>query len=121
MYPNALDGTRWALEYVTLQGVSHMVSGRRIPKISFLDGRVSVDDGVNLGEGTYRLKGEAFDVSMSPMTSLGYPPLALPEHDLFEHLGDAATATVHGDFLHLGFGDVGGELVYRWEDLEEPA
>jgi hypothetical protein len=121
MQSDPLDGTRWALEYLTLDGVSHMVSGRRIPEISFLDGRVSGDDGVNLGEGTYRLGGEKLLVEISPVTSISYSSETLPEHDLFEHLCSATRASMHGDFLHVCFGDSGDELVYRWEELEVPA
>jgi hypothetical protein len=141
MPPDALEDTRWALEYVNLHGVSHLVSGRRIPEISFSQGRVTADDGVNLAEGTYDLGPSRFSVRVAAVTSLTYPVEALPEHDLFEHLSAARTAVVHGDFLHIGFGrptadDHGAagkgddepyrpgssdELVYRWMEDEAPA
>lgn len=119
MQADDLDGTRWALEYLTLDGVSHMVSGRRIPEISFLDGSVWVDDGVNRAHGPYRLDAQGFSTDVSASTKVAYPAEALPEHGLLGYLGTATTATVHGDFLHLAFD--GGELVYRWEEDEEPA
>ncbi len=121
MPADPLEGTRWALEYVTLDGVSHMVNGRRIPEISFLDGRVSADDGVNLAEGTYSLEGTTFRASVASTTSLHYPEEALPEHDLLEHLSAAATAVLHGDFLHIRFGDGDDELVYHYEAEGTPA
>ena len=40
MLGDPLDDTRWALEYLTLDGVSHLVNGRRIPEVAFLDGLV---------------------------------------------------------------------------------
>lgn len=121
MRTDSLDGTRWALEYVTLGGVSHMVSGRRIPEIVFMEGRVSMDDGVNLAEGTYTHSHGRFGVAFEPTTSLRYPPEALPEHDLFEHLAMVSESVTHGDFLHLHYGDEGDELVYRYEPEGEPA
>lgn len=116
-----LDGTRWSLEYVTIDGVAHMVSGRRIPEIAFLDGRVSMDDGVNLAEGTYELSATHFKISFEPTTSLRYPDAKFPEHDLFEHLERTNRALVHGDFLHLRYGDEGDELVYHYEAEGAPA
>ncbi|MEZ5267888.1 MAG: hypothetical protein R2789_04715 [Microthrixaceae bacterium] len=74
MQSDPLDATRWALEYLTLDGVSHMVSGRRVPEIAFLDGRVSADDGVNFAEGTYELEKDSFSASVSSTTSLSYLP-----------------------------------------------
>jgi hypothetical protein len=128
MLGDPLDDTRWALDYLTLDGVSHLVNGRRIPEIAFLDGRVTGDDGVNLGEGTYRLRGEALSIEIEPVTSLPYPPTRLPEHDVFDYLRAATSATVHGDFLHIRIagppGDERGgadELVYRWEVMGSPA
>lgn len=121
MWTDTLDGTRWALEYLTLRGVSHMVSGRRIPEIAFVDGRVSMDDGVNLAEGTYTCSQGRFGLTFEPTTALRYPPEALPEHDLFEHLALVCDAVMHGSFLHLHYGDEGDELVYRYEPGGEPA
>lgn len=149
MQSDSLDDTRWALEYVNLHGVSHLINGRRIPEIAFADGRVTADDGVNVAEGTYSMdSGPMRADSMHPVrlsmsiqasTSLSYPGVALPEHDLFEHLSDAHAAIVHGDFLHIRFGEPAGEiatgadgsdvqpgaggaeLVYRWEEDEAPA
>ncbi|MFV0316927.1 MAG: META domain-containing protein [Microthrixaceae bacterium] len=116
-----LDGTRWALEYISLGGISHMVNGRRIPEIAFVDGRVSADDGVNLAEGTYSWDGNIFDTSVSATTSLHYPDEVLPEYDLFEHLAEVRSAVMHGDFLHLRFGRSTDELVYRYEAEGAPA
>jgi hypothetical protein len=121
MRTDTLDGTRWSLEYLSLGGVIHMVSGRRIPEIAFVDGRVSMDDGVNLAEGTYTYSQDGFGVTFEPTTSLRYPAEALPEHDLFEHLALVADAVVHADFLHLHYGDQGDELVYRYEPEGAPA
>lgn len=133
MLADPLDGTRWALEYVNLHGVSHLISGRRIPEISFEDGRVSADDGVNVAEGTYTLAREVLSMDVAAVTSLPYPADVLPEHDVFEHLSRSHSAVIHGDFLHLAFaaeplaadepaGDADeGELVYRWEEDEAPA
>lgn len=121
MRTDLIDGTRWSLEYLSLGGVSHMVSGRRIPEIAFVDGRVSLDDGVNLAEGTYTFDQGRFSVTFEPTTSLRYPPHALPEHDLFEHLAAVSEAVVHGDFLHLRYGNEGDELVYRYEPEGAPA
>lgn len=122
MLGDPLDDTRWALEYLTLDGISHLVNGRRIPEIAFLDGRVTGDDGVNLGEGTYRLEGEDLSVSIESVTSLPYPEHRLPEHDVFDYLRSARTAVVHGDFLHIRVGMEGAdELVYRWEVMGSPA
>jgi len=121
MQSDPLDATRWALEYLTLDGVSHMVSGRRVPEIAFLDGRVSADDGVNFAEGTCELEKDSFSASVSSTTSLSYPQEALPEHDLFEHLSSAHAAVLHGDFLHLRFGEGDNELVYHYEEEGAPA
>lgn len=121
MRTDTLDGTRWSLEYLSLGGVIHMVSGRRIPEIAFVDGRVSMDDGVNLAEGTYTCSQGTFGVTFEPTTSLRYPAEALPEHDLFEHLALVSESVVHGDFLHLHYGDEGDELVYRYEPEGAPA
>lgn len=133
MLADPLDGTRWALEYVNLHGVSHLISGRRIPEISFEDGRVSADDGVNVAEGIYNLNGDALSMDVAAVTALPYPSEALPEHDVFEHLSRSRSAVIHGDFLHLAFateplggdepesGAQEGELVYRWEEDEAPA
>lgn len=118
---DTLDETRWSLEYLTIGGVSHMVSGRRIPEIAFVDGRVSMDDGVNLAEGTYTCSQDRFAVTFEPTTSLRYPPETLPEHDLFEHLTRVSEAVTHGNFLHLHYGAAGDELVYRYEPGGEPA
>ena len=68
MLADPLDGTRWALEYVNLHGVSHLISGRRIPEISFEDGRVSADDGVNVAEGTYTLAREKLSMDVAAVT-----------------------------------------------------
>lgn len=119
MKSDELDGTRWALEYLTLDAVSHMVSGRRIPELAFLDGRLSADDGVNMAAGEYHLDKDRFSASLSLTSALEYPEVQLPEHGLLDHLTKAVSATVHGDFLHLRFD--GGELVYRWESDEMPA
>lgn len=144
MLPDPLDDTRWALEYVTLFGISHLINGRRIPEIAFAEGRVTADDGVNVAEGTYSIRAGSdqplrLSMSIEASTSLSYPGVALPEHDLFEHLSEARTAIVHGDFLHIQFGEPAGdtataldrsddteragvaELVYRWEEDEAPA
>ncbi len=98
-----------------------MVSGRRIPELAFLDGRVSGDDGVNLGEGTYSLRGNALTVAIDTVTSLQYGSEPLVEYDLFEYLRGARLATVHADFLHIAFGEGSDELVYHSEVLETPA
>lgn len=121
MRADDLDGTRWALEYLTIGGVSHMVSGRRIPEIAFVDGQVSLDDGVNLADGTYRRIGEGFSIDFEPTTALPYPPKRLPEHALFDHLRQVSEAHVHGDFLHLRYGAERAELVYRYEADRAPA
>ncbi len=115
MRSDSLDETRWALEYLTIGGVSHMINGRRIPEIAFVDGRVTLDDGVNLAEGLYSYSDGHFNVRIEPTTSLRYPAEVLPEHDLFEHLQLVTGAFVHGDFLHLHYGEEGDELVYRYE------
>ena len=115
----SLEGTRWALEYLTLDDVSHLVNGRRVPEVAFLGGRVSVDDGINRANGPYRLSGERFSVTLQSTTRAGYPDERLPEHEVFGYLDLARTAVVHGDYLHIGFD--GGELVYRWMEDEEPA
>jgi len=119
MASDQLDSTRWALEYLTLDGVSHMVSGRRIPELAFLAGRVSGDDGVNTGVGTFRHEGELFSTAITVSQKVPYPSERLPEHDLFRFLALVDRAGMHGDFLHLRFD--GGELVYRWEADEFPA
>lgn len=116
---DSLEGTRWALEYLTLDEVSHMVSGRRVPELAFLGGRASVDDGVNRANGPYHCSPQRFSVNLQSSTRAGYPAERLPEHDLFAYLALANRATVHGDFLHVAFD--GGELVYRWMEDEEPA
>ncbi|MGI9577007.1 MAG: META domain-containing protein [Microthrixaceae bacterium] len=149
MQPDPLDETRWALEYVNLHGISHLINGRRIPEIAFAQGRVTADDGVNVAEGTYKVSSDRLSMSVEATTSLGYPEVALPEHDLFEHLSAADGFLLHGDFLHVRFGaeavdelidhndtvervaaapEAGkhepggaGELVYRWEEDEAPA
>ena len=156
MGPDPLEDTRWALEYVNLGGVSHLISGRRIPEIAFAGGRVTADDGVNVGEGTYTFRNGTLSVGIEASTSVAYPEEALPEHDVFDHLAAATDAGIHGDFLHIGFGAGSGadvvsvapsddstprqpddrdtqasaepagaasrnELVYRWEEDEEPA
>jgi heat shock protein HslJ len=120
MEHDELDGTRWALEYINLGGVSHLVTGRRIPELSFLDGRLAGDDGVNRGGGPYTIEGDSVVLGPIATTRMAYPPDPLPEHRLFEYLERAGSAVRHGEFLHLGFDD--GELVYRREELrEEPA
>jgi heat shock protein HslJ len=120
MQHDELDGTRWALEYLNLGGVSHLVTGRRIPELSFLDGRLAADDGVNRGGGPYVFEDEKVVLGPIATTRIAYPPDPLPEHRLFEYLELAGRAVLHGDFLHLHF--EGGELVYRQEELlEEPA
>lgn len=120
MRSDELDGTRWALEYVTLDGVSHMVSGRPIPELAFLGGRLSADDGVNSGAGPYQVDDDYFVAGPLAVTRMAYPSDGLPEHALFDYLERATIAARHSDFLHLRFD--GGELVYRWEDeVEEPA
>lgn len=121
MRSDALDGTRWALEYLTLGEVSHLVNGRRIPEIAFVDGRVSCDDGVNLAEGTYSLEGESLTLSLEPSTRIPYPHEPLVEHDLFEYLGAVRSYVVHGDFLHLRHGEGADELVYHYEEDGAPA
>lgn len=121
MRSDTLDGTRWALEYLTLDGVSHMVSGRRIPEISFDDGRVSCDDGVNLAEGVYTLHADQIRIGVEATTSIPYPSGVLPEHDLFEYLTRVSRVVVHGDFLHLRYGERGDEVVYRYEEEGAPA
>lgn len=108
-----LDGTRWALEYVNLSGVSHLVTGRRIPELSFLDGRLAADDGVNRGGGPYAVDLDRVVLGPIAATRMSYPEPDLPEHRLFELLELVKSATRHGEFLHLGFD--GGELVYRRE------
>ena len=120
MRSDELDGTRWALEYLTLDGVSHMVSGRAIPEVAFLGGRLAGDDGVNRGTGPYRVDDGSFLGGPFAVTRMAYPPEARPEHRLFEYMEQVTEVARHGDFLHLRFD--GGELVYRWEDeVEEPA
>lgn len=115
-----LDGTRWALEYLNLGDVSHLVTGRRIPELSFLDGRLVADDGVNRGGGPYSVEGLHVVLGPIATTKTAYPPEELPEHRLFEYLESTHTALRHGEFLHLCFAE--GELVYRREELlEEPA
>ena len=121
MQADPLDGTRWALEYLTLDGVSHLVSGRRIPELAFLDGRVSCDDGVNLGEGTYDYRTEAMSLRVHPTTHIPYPTDPLVEHRLFDHFERVRVAVLHGDFLHLRLEGHGDELVYHYEAEEAPA
>ena len=120
MHPDELDDTRWALEYLNLGGVSHLVTGRRIPELSFLEGRLAADDGVNRGGGPYTVEGDRVVLGPIAATSMDYPTEELPEHGLFEYLESARTVVRHGEFLHLRFD--GGELVYRRAEVpEEPA
>ena len=120
MHPDELDGTRWALEYLNLAEVSHLVTGRRIPELSFLDGRLAADDGVNRGGGPFTVDGEKVVLGPLSSTNKEYPAKELPEHRLFEYLESAHTAVCRNEFLHLQF--PGGELVYRREDdVAEPA
>jgi heat shock protein HslJ len=108
-----LDDTRWALEYLTLGGVSHLVSGRRIPELAFTGDRLRADDGVNEGGGPYSVSGGGFSAGPLVSTRRGYPEPAMPEHGLLEMLAEAHTVVLHGEFLHIAFD--GGELVYRFE------
>jgi len=120
MHAHDLDGTSWFLEYLTLDGVSHMVTGREAPVLEFAEGRLSMDDGVNRGGGPYELAAGAFTAGPLTSTRLAYPADELPEHRLFSHMDRVDAASVHGSFLHLRFD--GGELVYRLrEEPEEPA
>lgn len=114
MLRDDLDGTRWALEYLNLGSVSHLVTGRRIPELSFLDGRLAADDGVNRGGGPYSLDGDHVVLGPIAVTKIAYPEETLPEHRLFGHLESSSTVVRHGEFLHLRFPD--GELVYRRVD-----
>ncbi len=111
MATDELSESSWALEYINLDGVSHLVLGDDRPEITFTDGEFTGTDGINRGGGAYVIGERSFSVGPVAYTRAAYPRPRREEHRFFEHLGSVDSWTRHGDRLHLGFAD--GELVLQ--------
>ena len=107
------------MEYINLHGVSHMVSGRKIPELNFFEIELSADDGTNRGHASYEIDGDQLTIGPIAVTRMAHPDETLPESSLFEHLSAVTTFAHHGELMHLGFHE--GELVYREREQSEPA
>ena len=114
-----LTNTDWSLEYMNLGGVSHIVSGRKIPELSFEETALAADDGTNRARTTYELSGDSLSIGLIASTRMAYPEKGMPENALFEYLSLVETVVHHGELMHLKF--AGGELVYRRLEESEPA
>jgi heat shock protein HslJ len=120
MATDDLSGSRWALEYINLDGVSHMVLGENPPEITFTDGEFTTSDGVNRGGGAYSVGEQTFSAGPVASTRATYPRPRLAEHRFFEHLESTGSWIRHGDKLHLAFLDpISGEGELVLELLEE--
>ncbi len=110
MAPDELSESTWILEYINLAGVSYMAAGDDPPEITFSEGRLTADDGVNRGGGGYEMGETEFSAGPIAKTRVAYPDPKREENRLFEHLGEVRSWMRHGDMLHLVF--PGGEMVY---------